>query len=355
MSHLPARREAPGAVSWLPRSDSADTTVSARVLARISASMPDSTRRAYAGDWGRFEDWCLRAGRRALPATAETLAEYASHLADQKKKPATITRALSSVRVIHQYAGEPAADSQAARAVVRAYRGERAQAGLPNSSPAAALSAEHLQQMSGALGANEVLHLRDQVLLVLGWATNRRRHVLAALNITDVAAVDNGLDITVRRDKTDQQATGKVVAAPYGSNPLTCPVRLTLAWITLLADRGITSGALLRAVDRHGVIAGQPGKAWAGRPPAPGGRMSPDSINRAVQRAGVRAGLPSGVLQALSAHSLRAGGATAAYLGGADLLSIARHGGWADGSSALYRYIRDVDRWTKNPMYRAGL
>jgi hypothetical protein len=60
-------------------------------------------------------------------------------------------------------------------------------------------------------------------------------------------------------------------------------------------------------------------------------------------------------MRALSAHSLRAGGATGAWLGGADLLSIARHGGWADGSSALYRYIRDVGRWTKNPMYKAGL
>ena len=77
--------------------------------------------------------------------------------------------------MIHQYAGQPAAGSQAARAVVRAYRGERAEAKLPNSSPAAALSAEHLRRMSGALNDNEVRQLRDQVLLVLGWATNRRR------------------------------------------------------------------------------------------------------------------------------------------------------------------------------------
>lgn len=39
--------------------------------------------------------------------------------------------------------------------------------------------------------------------------------------------------------------------------------------------------------------------------------------------AGRRAGLPPEVMRSLSAGSLRAAGATGAYLGGADLLSIA--------------------------------
>jgi hypothetical protein len=38
-----------------------------------------------------------------------------------------------------------------------------------------------------------------------------------------------------------------------------------------------------------------------------------------------------------------------------NLLSIGRHGGWHDGSSVLTGYIRDVDRWKKNPMHGAGL
>lgn len=52
---------------------------------------------------------------------------------------------------------------------------------------------------------------------------------------------------------------------------------------------------------------------------------------------------------------MRAGGASGAHLTGADLLTIGRHGGWADGSNALLGYIRDVDRWARNPMYKAGL
>ncbi|WP_248960239.1 hypothetical protein [Sphaerisporangium perillae] len=35
--------------------------------------------------------------------------------------------------------------------------------------------------------------------------------------------------------------------------------------------------------------------------------------------------------------------------------AIGRHGGWQDGSTILLRYIRDVDRWKKNPIHGAGL
>lgn len=116
--------------------------------------------------------------------------------------------------------------------MVRAYRGERAEAGLPSSGRAAALSADHLRQMSGALNKlnkKEVPRLRDQVLLVLGWASNRRRHTLLARNIADIALVEQGLDVDVRKGKTGQAAEGKAAALPYGSHPLTCPVRITLA------------------------------------------------------------------------------------------------------------------------------
>ncbi|WP_019635103.1 hypothetical protein [Actinomadura atramentaria] len=106
---------------------------------------------------------------------------------------------------------------------------------------------------------------------------------------------------------------------------------------------------MLRGIDRHGHIAGRPG--WAGNASADG-RMSGDGIARVIKDTAARAGLGH---TAIRGHSLRAGGATGAYLGGADLVSIGRHGGWSDGSNALLRYIRDVDRWQKNPMHGAGL
>src|SRR5699024_6117016 len=71
----------------------AEHTVSAVTRARIEASFPENTRRAYSRVWSGFVEWCAAAGRGALPATAETLAEYTSRLCDEGKAPATIRQA----------------------------------------------------------------------------------------------------------------------------------------------------------------------------------------------------------------------------------------------------------------------
>lgn len=328
-----------------------DTTVSARVLGRIAASVPESTRQAYASDWKIFAEWCAGTGRSALPCTAETLAEYASHLADENKAPATIMRAVSSVRVIHKLGGHPPPDTLPARSVVKTYRNERADQGQPNERPAAALTVRQLKAITEALDGDSVLFLRDRLILVLGWAMMARRSELVRLSIGDLAEVEQGMDVTIRKAKRDQMAAGRKVAVPYGSDPLTCPVRLTRAWLAVLAARSITSGPLLRYVDRHGHIYGEPGVELAGRAAADG-RLTGKAIGSIMHRAALTAGISG---DAIRAHSLRAGGATGAYLGGADLLSIGRHGGWRDGSPVLMKYVRDVDRWKKNPMTSAGL
>lgn len=328
----------------------ADLTVSSRVLERIAASVPDSTRRAYTTDWKAFEKWCREAGRTALPCTAETLAEYVSHLADKGRAPAGISRAISSIRVAHDLSGHQPPRTAAARSVIKAYRNERADAGIANETPLPAMTVRQVKILAEAVDVTTAAGLRDRLIIVLGWAMMARRGELARLNIADVTEVESGLDVLVRKAKADQLAVGRKVAVPYGSDPVTCPVRLMRSWTGLLSQRGITSGPLLRRIDRWGNIAGEPGTACAGANPELV-RMSGEAVRLIVVRTAKAAKLETH----LSAHSLRAGGATGAYLGDADLLSIGRHGGWRDGSPVLMRYIRDVDRWKKNPMHGAGL
>jgi integrase len=119
-----------------------------------------------------------------------------------------------------------------------------------------------------------------------------------------------------------------------------------------MESRGITEGPLFRRVDSSGRIAGQPPLLPPRRRGSQDGRLTGPGVWHIVKRAAERAGLNSAYVQA---HSLRAGGATGAYLGGADLLTISRHGGWKDGSQVVTRYIRDVDAWEKNAMNGAGL
>src|SRR5205823_13088254 len=76
-----------------------------------------------------------------------------------------------------------------------------------------------------------------------------RRSELVALTVADIAETKEGLEVTVRRSKTDQEGAGAVVPIPYGSHPHTCPVRALQAWLTA---SGISEGPLWRKVDRHG-------------------------------------------------------------------------------------------------------
>lgn len=326
-----------------------DTAVSQRVLDRIRASVAENTRRAYEADWRAFATWCAQAERSPLPATPETLAEYASFRADAGAAPASIMRCLASIRVFHEYAGHrPPPTTKPAHAVIKAYRNERASKGLSNRHQAKPLSIEQLRKMCAALNTGDAKGARDRLVLVLGWAMMARRSELIGLNIADITENDAGMVVLVRKSKTDQAALGRNVAIPHSADPGTCPVLLTRAWLALLADRGITEGPLIRRIDKAGRIGGEPlyGRFMAGRT-AKDLRISAPTVGIILRRAALAAGISP---KDLSPHSLRAGGATAAYIEGADLLSIGRHGGWDDKTTVLPAYIRNVDIWKKNPM-----
>ncbi|MFC4060233.1 tyrosine-type recombinase/integrase [Planomonospora corallina] len=94
-------------------------------------------------------------------------------------------------------------------------------------------------------------------------------------------------------------------------------------------------------VDRHQRIA--PPLTRAGKPiRGAAGRMSAEVVARIAAAAGLEG--------KWTGHSLRRGFATAARRQGQPLERIGRHGGWADGSTALLGYIEDDDKWTDNPI-----
>jgi site-specific recombinase XerD len=315
-----------------------DRAVSERTRERIADGMSDNTRRAYDRNLIAFTAWCRTAGRTPLPCTAETLAEYVTELCDAGRAPSTVEQIIATIRTAHRLAGfEHQPDTAAARLVLRSHRRERAQTGKrTRKAPPVVLDA--LRAIMEACDPTTAAGLRDRVLLILGFALMGRRSELAALDLGDVSETPDGLLVHIRMSKTDQDAIGEEVAIPHGQYADTDPVRILAAWRTLLAEHDITNGRLLRSVDRHGRI---------------GDSVSTDGINRAVRAAAVRAKLPDA--EKYTAHSLRAGGATASYKAGAAVSVIAKHGRWAEGSPVVLGYIRAVDKWTSNPMNGVGL
>jgi integrase len=88
--------------------------------------------------------------------------------------------------------------------------------------------------------------LRDRVLILLGFAGALRRSELVALDVSDLMRTENGLLVTIRRSKTDQEAEGTIIAIPRGGQE--CPVKAVEVW---LRAASITEGAVFRPVDSY--------------------------------------------------------------------------------------------------------
>ena len=158
---------------------------------------------------------------------------------------------------------------------------------------------------------NRLIDVRDRALILIGFAGALRRSELVALDIDDVAEDADGLVLTIRRSKTDQEAEGEIRGLPYGSHPATCPVRAWRAWIDA---SGIDAGPAFRAVDRHGRMRST--------------RLSDRAVADMIKRRAAAAGLDG----LFAGHSLRSGFATEGYAQGAPELAIMRHGRWKSAS-----------------------
>jgi hypothetical protein len=182
----------------------------------LLAAKAASTLRAYWADWNHFEAWCGEHGQLALSAVPETVAYYLTALAGTHK-PATLQRRLTAISKAHQAAGHPSPASTQHAAVSEILKGIKRTVGTaqPGKEP---LFTVEIRKMIAALPGN-LQGARDRALLVIGFAGGFRRSELAALNTDDVAETDDGLVLSLRRSKTDQEGQGSKVALPWGSHP----------------------------------------------------------------------------------------------------------------------------------------
>lgn len=285
----------------------------------VNASISDNTRKAYTTDFAVFDVWCRSYGVSSLPADAGTVAAYIAGMAGEGKKAATITRALASIAEVHKAKGHPSPIDPRVKIVAK---GIRNKIGTKQDRARPILPAD-LKIMVQQIG-DDLQGTRDRAMVLLGFAGAFRRSELVGLNRDDVKAVREGLEVTVRRSKTDQEGQGRTVAVPYGSHHDTCPVRAMMDWLAVLDVQHPAGGALFRPV-KHTMV--EPIRA------------SDKAVDRLVKRLAIAASLPE-----VSAHSLRAGLATAAYLSGKSDRAIMQQGRWTSTAS-VNRYIRDGKLW----------
>jgi site-specific recombinase XerD len=318
----------------------AEQTASNRLLAHLEdlreqaedfaeSSTAESTRRAYETDCRHFRAWCHAHHVAALPALPATVALYLTDLA-RNYKVATISRRIAAIGREHRKAG--LASPFTHPRVVEVWEGIRRALGVAQDRKDAILTAD-LRRMVEPL-TEATAEVRDRALLLLGFAGAFRRSELVSLDATDVRVVANGLEVILRRSKTDQEGEGRLIGVPHGSDPVTCPVRAIVAW---LERSSLNEGPLFRAVDRGGNIGTM--------------RLSSQAVALVVKRHARRVGLdPS----RFAGHSLRAGFATSAALAGVDALEISRQTGHKS-LSMVQRYTRPATIWQMNAAQRVGL
>jgi len=303
--------------------------IAERASEYVQQSKSKNTIRAYRSDWAHFEGWCKAHGQSALPATPETVALYMTDLSSTHKT-GTIIRRISAISQAHQIVGlETPTKSSQVRLVLAGIRrslGTAQTAKLP-------VLVDDLRRMLAGLPEN-LLGIRDRVLLLIGFCGAFRRSELVALDAGDVAVTRDGLVVTIRRSKTDQEGEGRKIGIPYAAHVETCAVRSLQDW---LEKSGITEGALFRPIDRFGNMASA--------------RLSAAAVADIVKRYATAVGLDAA---GFAGHSLRSGLATSAAMAGASERSIMKQTGHRS-TNMVRRYIRDGSLFRENAVAAVGL
>jgi integrase len=295
----------------------------------VAASRAENTTRSYRVGWAQFTAWCDGHGATALPAGAETVACFVADLA-RAAQPATIDARLAAISAAHRAAGYDSPTKAEAVRLVR--RGVRRTLGTAQRR-VRPVTVPELRTMVGGLGTDSA-GCRDRALLLLGFAGALRRSELVGLDVADITEGTDGLTVLLRRSKTDQEGAGRTVGVPYGSNPVTCPVRAWRAWLEV---SGIEEGPVFRSVDRHGRIGVT--------------RLTAQAVALVLKRHAAGAGLDPGDV---AGHSLRAGLATSAAEAGVPERVIAATTGHR-GTAMLRRYIREGSLFRENAASAVGL
>jgi integrase len=314
----------------IPTASSVCTAPMDRVRTYLESARARNTIRGYRSSFQQFQLWCEAASLTALPATEETVALYISSQAD-RLRPATLEHHLAAIRKAHKAAGFSSL-IQDSVLVAETLKGIKRTHGTAPKQKAPVLT-EDLRVMLRLL-PDSLQGIRDRAILLLGFAGAFRRSELVALDLDDLQFQLEGLLVTLRRSKTDQEGQGRHVAIPYGLHSDTCPVGALETW---LYAAGITEGPVFRPVRKGGFLCAV--------------RITGHAIASVVKRYAKKAGLP---VDSFSGHSLRAGFVTSAARAGEPERRIMRQTGHKSIEMVL-RYVRQANAFQDNAVNSLGL
>lgn len=293
------------------------TTLLERAQAFAASAKSPNTHIAYESDMRDFEAWCYAQNFESLPATPRTIGIYLAARA-VTLKPSTLTRRLTSIKSAHRLNGFELDTKHPA--IAETMKGIRRECGVARNERAPLLT----DDLRLAVAAEP--SQRNKTIMLLGFAAALRRSEIVSLDVDDLDFTDDGVVVFLAKRKNDQEGEGTRIGVPYGSDPITCPVR------NLKAHLG--------DVDEGPIFMNR----W-------GNRLSDYWVWKIIKAAVARVGIdPS----QFGGHSLRAGLATSAAKAGVSERSIMRQTGHKS-VAMLRRYIRAGDIFNENAAAKVGL
>ena len=298
-------------------------------LENIKLSKSKNTIRAYKSDFLDFSNFCKQNSLNSLPADYKTVSFYITHLFNNKKKISSIKRKLVSISLIHKIKGFYIDIKNPA--IVENFLGIKRQLGVAQKGKQP-LTIENLKKIINSIDINELSlerKLRDKTILLVGFAGGFRRSELTNLNYGDLAFVDEGVKIKIKKSKTDQFGEGMIKAIPYFNNEEFCPV---INLKKMLKICKINTGRIFRRISKSGKVSLN--------------SLTDQNVALILKKYLTIIGLDN---INFSGHSLRSGFATASAESGADERSIMNMTGHKS-TEMVRRYIKESNLFKNNPL-----
>lgn len=226
-------------------------------------------------------------------------------------KSSTIRRKVSSISAIHRLSSldDPTKHSEVKITQRKIYRqlGTRFNQAYP-------ITRTLLTRLLATCG-NDLHGLRDRALLQVAYDSMRRRSELTSLRVEDIEWLANdGATLLLRKSKTDQHGSGKWIHLS---------AETTHSLHQWLSTARINEGLIFRGVRSSGAITDG---------------LCESRISRIYKALARKAGLSESVVQRISGHSMRIGGAQDLLSVGASFPQIMVKGGWAKTDTVI-RYV----------------
>jgi len=275
----------------------------------LEGAYAPNTIRSYRSDYMHYSNWCQKYQHDPLNINEDKFAEYIL-LMGKSLTVATIQRRVASLNSIFNLTKSTNPTKEPI--VILTIKKLRRKFGRPQKQ-ATPLTYDILTKLKDVC-SDDIVGLRNKLLLQLGYETMRRRSEICQFKFEDLQHLGNHKHaLLLRHSKTDQYNQGKII-------PISGELSGMISSWSLAIDQD--SGHILRSFKRN--LSTNPS-------------LTPASINHILKSLQKKAGLNQ--IGELSGHSFRVGAALDLLDKNIPLEKIMLRGGWKSETSAM-RYLQ---------------